>query len=231
MKKYTHLFFDLDHTLWDYERNSEATLLQLYDEYNLLQVASFSASDFVKCFTKTNDQLWDRFHSGQIDQDYIREKRFPQIFKEFDQEFDFSKRMSDEYIGRCPSMGYIFPGALELLDHLNGRYELHIITNGFADIQDIKLSTTGLENYFGEIVISGNTGFRKPQKEIFQYALDKTGADHRSSIMIGDSIESDIQGAKNANMDQVLFNPKSTPHSEQVTYEIKELMQLKDLGF
>jgi putative hydrolase of the HAD superfamily len=231
LKNYSHLFFDLDHTLWDYERNSQATLAELYDKYGIKLKSDINQEDFVTEFTSVNDQLWDDYHSGKIDQAFIRRHRFVKIFKNLGYEFSFTAEISLEYINECPKKGFTLPGAIELLDHLHGKYEMLIITNGFEDIQHIKMSTTGLDKYFRHIIISGHTGFRKPEKEIFHHALEISGGEPSSSIMIGDSLESDIRGAKNVPMDQVYFNPNGFKHNEDITFEIRDLLEMKELGF
>jgi len=230
LKRYTHLFFDLDHTLWDYNRNSAIILEQLYIKYRLSKTTDFTIEQFLECFHETNEELWDRFHVGEISKEDIRVSRFETVFKKLgDYRFLFTKEFSDEFIRECPAKGHVIPGALELLDYLSGVYELHIITNGFEDIQHIKLSTTGLEQYFDKIFISGIVGYRKPERGIFIHALNKTGGLPVTSLMIGDSLEGDIKGAKSVPMDQVYFNPKRKPHTEDVTHEIQELLELKYL--
>ncbi len=231
MSNYKHLFFDLDHTLWDYERNSEATLRLLYDQFALSQSSLFTIDEFIRKFTEVNERLWDLYHIGKINQDHIRKERFRIVFNSLRLEFDSIEEFSTEYIAECPKMGMTLPGAIELLEHLTGNYELHIITNGFVDIQDIKLKTSGLDKYFDQVIISGHTNYRKPDREIFLHAMSETNAQPETSIMIGDSLESDIRGAKNVPMDQVFFNPKMTSHQEEVTYEISNLLEMKALGF
>lgn len=231
MKKYSHLFFDLDHTLWDYERNSEATLRILYDQFSLNQNSTFSIEEFILKFTEVNEKLWDLYHIGKIGQDDIRKERFKSVFNSLGLNFDGTEEFSAEYIAECPKMGATLPGAIELLEYLSGTYKLNIITNGFVDIQEIKLNTSGLYKYFDKIVISGHTDYRKPDREIFLHALNETNGKPETSVMIGDSLESDIRGAKNVPMDQVFFNPKKTTNSEEVTYEINHLLELKTLGF
>ena len=127
-------------------------------------------------------------------------------------------------------MGHVIPGALEILEYLGSSYRMHIITNGFSDIQHIKLSTTGLEKYFDQIIISSVTQYRKPDKEIFDLAFERAGASPESSLMIGDSLISDMKGAKNALVDQVYYNPNRIPHNEEITYEIHHLSELKEIG-
>ena len=182
-------------------------------------------------FKLVNDQLWNLYHSGQIDQGHIRKERFKSIFSSLGFEFDATNDLSTEYIAECPKMGNTLPGAIELLEHLIENYQLSIITNGFAEIQHTKLSASGLDKYFDEIIISSHTNFRKPDREIFLHALEKARAHSKSSIMIGDNLESDIRGAKNVPMDQVFFNPKEIRHDEEVTFEITSLLELKTMGF
>ena len=128
-------------------------------------------------------------------------------------------------------MGNTIDGAIELLESLQTKYELHIITNGFPEVQYVKLSTSGLDSFFGEVVISSHTAYRKPDKRIFDHALGLTNGKANTSVMVGDSLESDILGAKNVPMDQVFFNPKMISHDVEVTYEIKALSEMITFGF
>ncbi|MEQ9425508.1 MAG: YjjG family noncanonical pyrimidine nucleotidase [Cyclobacteriaceae bacterium] len=230
MKRYTHVFFDLDHTIWDYERNSVATLTDLYDRYKLNEQTDQTLQSFIKTFSIVNDELWHGFHLGTISKDEIRERRFHQVFNQMGMNnVEFIPEFSNAYIKECPTKGFVIPGAIELLDYLKGKYQLHIITNGFEDIQHIKMSTTGMDKYFDEIIISGLVGYRKPQRQIFNIALERTGGRRKSSIMIGDNLNSDVIGARNAEIDQVYFNPNALEHQERITYEIRELIELKGI--
>ncbi len=228
MTKYKHLFFDLDHTLWDYERNSRDTLKDLYEEYDLVNLNKFSLSQFVKQFEKTNYKLWDQFNQGHIDKDFIRKKRFSKIFESFGlTSDDVPASLSDNYLNSCPQKTKVIPFSFEVLDYLKDKYHLHILTNGFSIVQNKKLNASKLAPYFNLVIDAESTAFKKPQIEIFDYAISKSKAIKQECIMIGDNLKTDIIGAKNAVVDQVYFNPKSLSHQIEVTYEVKCLSELK----
>lgn len=230
MKKYKHLFFDLDHTLWDYENNSRDTLTDLYATFELNKFNKFSVHIFLDKFEEINNHLWQLFNQGKIDKDYIRSERFAKIFEALGlQKKDVPDSFGDLYLSFCPAKSKVIPFAYEILDYLKDRYQLHIITNGFNDIQMTKLNSSRLTPYFTVVVDSDSTGFKKPQKEIFLHAMEKTKASIEDCIMIGDNLLTDILGAKNAAMDQVYFNPNAQLHQVDVTYEVSSLQELKQI--
>ncbi len=189
MKKYTHILFDLDHTLWDFEANSTETLRELYEEHALARagVPSFGIYDNDLAFT-----------------------------------------LSDSYIARCPAKNNLIPYAEDMLHYLaNTGYKLHILTNGFYETQMTKLTGTGLISYFDQVITSETAGCTKPDERIFHKMLQHARAIHSDCLMIGDNLEVDIKGARNASIDQVYFNPAGTKHGEQVTYEIACLSEIE----
>ena len=221
-----HLFFDLDHTLWDYETNSAETLSELWQKYELnnYQVA---LDDFLKTFSTINDKMWDDFHEGIINKDTIRIERFPKIFRALDIEVNAkASAMQTDYINVCPTKPYLVDGVSELLDLVDGNYELHIITNGFDEIQGTKLISGGIEKYFNHIISSGQVGFQKPDKRIFDFALDLAQATAADSLMIGDNPVSDIKGAHMAGIDQVFYNPHGMACPVTPTMEVKSMREL-----
>ena len=143
-----HLFFDLDHTLWDYETSSEETLKELWNQYDL-NAHGVQLNNFLEKFSEVNGQLWDRFHAGEIDKDVIRKDRFPTIYSELSiNDNSSASDIQNDYINVCPTKSYLIDGAMELLESLKGRYELHIITNGFEEIQGTKLKSGGIGHFF-----------------------------------------------------------------------------------
>ncbi|MEN8250807.1 MAG: YjjG family noncanonical pyrimidine nucleotidase [Bacteroidota bacterium] len=222
-----HLFFDLDHTLWDYESCSAETLTELWTDYQL-ESKGVVLNNFLKKFEKVNANLWDQFHAGEIDKDVIRNDRFPTIFDELEiQDNGMANEMQHDYITVCPTKPHLIDGAKELLDYLEGRYKLHIITNGFDEIQGVKLNSGGLSHYFDVIVTSSMANSQKPNKQIFDYAVNKAGATIKESLMIGDNPESDIEGAYLAGIDQVFYNPNNFKCPITPTLEIRSLLELK----
>ena len=230
MKKYHHIFFDLDHTLWDFEKNSAETLADLYRQYGLMAFDLFSESRFIEKFKQVNGHLWDLYNAGKIDKGEIRERRFITIFTDLGLTPEqIPADFGQVYLQSCPKKSHIIPYAIETLDYLQRKYALHIITNGFDDVQDIKLTSANIKKYFQEIVTSESVGFKKPEKEIFEYALDVSKAEVSSSIMVGDNLHTDIKGARGINMDQIYFNPNDLSHRENVTYEVNCLSELSNI--
>ena len=225
-KNKKHLFFDLDHTLWDYETSSDETLKELWTQYNL-HAHDVPLNNFLEKFSEVNGQLWDRFHAGEIDKDVIRQDRFPTIYSELSINDNSSvSDIQNDYINVCPTKSYLIDGALELLESLDGRYELHIITNGFEEIQGTKLKSGGISHFFDKVITSGMAGSQKPEREIFDYSLAQAKAAATESLMIGDNPISDIHGAYLAGIDQVFYNPDGLDCPITPTLEIKSLKEL-----
>jgi len=230
LKKYTHFFFDLDHTLWDFEKNSRQALEELYDDYNLKRYEIFTKEDFLATFDKVNKRLWHRYSNGHITSKKLRAERFDLIFYELKLPVRHIPRdMSEVYLLTSPKKSNVFPFTHETLDYLEQHYNLHIITNGFDDVQEIKMQSAALSKYFDKIVTSETTKHKKPQREIFEYALEISDAKAEDSIMVGDNLKADIIGARNAGIDQVFFNPDKNHHTESVTFEISCLSEMQKL--
>jgi putative hydrolase of the HAD superfamily len=226
--KYKHIFFDLDHTLWDFDKNSSETLEELFEEYKLDQFSNIRRQDFAKFFQEHNHNLWDQYNKGLISREDIRRDRFKKIFTALEIDaLNLADHIGNEYLRICPSKQALFPYAYEMLGYLKEKYILHIITNGFHDVQFVKIKSSGLSDFFIEVITSERAGYKKPEKEIFDYALNLTKSLCNECIMVGDSLEADIIGARNASIDQVFFNPFTKEHNEDVTHEIKCLSDLK----
>ncbi len=229
-KNYRHIFFDLDHTLWDYEKNAGEVLYDLYDEFSFATNADFTAKHLVETFHEVNDYLWDQHDKGLINKYHIRTHRFPNVFDRLGHSINEAeaKDFGTKYITRCPSKPHTMPFAHEVLDYLKSKYILHIITNGFQNMQQMKMDSAGISHYFDQLFISEEVGAKKPDLRIFDHALASTGASSDEALMIGDNLIADIGGARNARWDQVYFNPKQIPHQQEVTYEIQTLNQLQE---
>jgi YjjG family noncanonical pyrimidine nucleotidase len=230
MAKYKCIFFDLDHTLWDYETNSMQTLQELFLQYKLESKGIRVFDEFFQTFRSVNLSLWDLYDTGKITSDVIRKDRFRQIldaFGAYDEEL--SDNLSTDYLNLCPSKCNVMPGALETLQYLSDQYRLTVVTNGFDEIQHIKLASGGMDQYFDHVITSQKAGHRKPSREIFDYALKLNGASHYEAIMIGDNLITDIAGAKNASIDAVLFNPLRIVHDTKVHHEISDLQELRQI--
>lgn len=224
---YSTIFFDLDHTLWDYETNARETLTELYDQHRLHELGVNAFDEFLNNFKAVNQQLWHLYDHGKITSEVIRSERFKQILEKSGIKHDeLSLVLSEQYLNECPRKGHLMPHALEALDYLSDRYALTIITNGFEDIQRIKILSSKIESFFDHIVTSQKAGYKKPAPEIFHYAMSMNGIDSSACIMIGDNLLTDIAGAKNASIDTVLFNPDGLDHEAVVNHEIRSLKEL-----
>jgi putative hydrolase of the HAD superfamily len=231
MRHYQYLFFDLDHTLWDFDANSRNTLEELYHTLGLKERGVNDFDLFHKNYLVHNDKLWERYRNGFIKVDELRWKRMWLSLIDFkigDEEL--ARNMGSLFLDLLPTRNLLFPHALEILDWLNSRnYQLHLITNGFEKTQYSKLKNSGIDKYFGEMITSEVSGSLKPHKEIFEYAFQKTGAQKEKSIMIGDSIEVDIQGALNAGIDQVFVNHLQLAPVIKPTFTIGSLKELENI--
>ncbi|MBI3512004.1 MAG: noncanonical pyrimidine nucleotidase, YjjG family [Bacteroidetes bacterium] len=228
--KYRHIFFDLDRTLWDMEKNARETLAELFFRYELDQKGIQSANEFIFHYNRYNDLLWDRYRRKIIDKSTLRALRFKQTFAHFGiHDRNLSAIFDTEYITEAPKKRNLVPGAKELLDALRDDFSLHIITNGFHETQLHKINHSGLEEYFNHVITSEGCGHTKPDKKIFFHALQMTGAKKEEAIMIGDDLAVDIVGAREAGWDQVFFNPSRGKHSEEVTYEIALLEEMNGI--
>ncbi len=230
MSKYKHVFFDLDHTLWDYDANATDSLYELYERYDFYSLGVFGKSDLARTFFEVNYELWDLYNEHKIHRADIRKRRFPAIFERLGAMVeDMPKNLETEYVALCPTKDKTFKHAHAVLDYLSGKYNLHVITNGFDDIQETKLKSSGIRAYFDVIVTSETANNRKPSKEIFELALNLSNAQVQESIMIGDNLGSDIQGAINVGMDHIWFNPHGTKTDKPIQHEIENLLQLKTI--
>ncbi len=229
MKKYNHIFFDLDNTLWDFERNSREVLNELYHKYRLNELGVPSAEFFIRKYQERNIMMWEQYQFGKIDKETLRDKRFELTFWDMGLDAELTPpELAKDYISITPKRNYLFPHAHEVLSYLQQKYTLHIITNGFQEAQYIKLDSADLSKYFSEIIISEHTGFKKPDVNIFYHAAEKANAKAVECLMVGDGLEVDVIGARNAGWDAVYFNPDKVEHRESVTYEISSLDELKN---
>ena len=228
MKK--HIFFDLDHTIWDFDRNAEETLNELYHTHKLQELGLLSCSDFILKYTENNHQLWADYHLGKITKEFLRVERFSKTFIQLGIHPDsVPHQFEDDYVSISPTKTNLFEAAEEVLAYLQQKYSLHIISNGFKETTLTKMNLSNLNPYFENVIISEDVGVNKPNPQIFEYALDKAKATKAESIMIGDSLEADIYGALNFGMEAIFFNPlekeKPVDVAKQITH-LKELMLL-----
>jgi len=231
--KYKHIFFDLDHTLWDFEANASLVLEELYHNHGLLNRGVHSYEDFYKNFSIHNDKLWDRFRKGFINRNELRVKRFRMTLLDFKIGDDkLCEIMGAQFLELLPTKTLLFPHAKEVLEYLAAKnYPMHLITNGFELTQLHKMRSSGIDHFFTHVITSESAGSLKPYREIFDFAVTQAAATVDSSIMIGDGLEIDVLGAQNVGMDQVYFNPLCVECESKVipTYTIRSLHELKEI--
>ena len=223
-KKIKHIFFDLDHTLWDFDKNSKHTFEKIFIDNEI----DLHIDVFLDCYIPINTNYWKLYRENNISKDKLRYGRLNDTFKalQLDVSTKIIYKLSDAYIEELPLDNHLFDGALHILDYLTEKYQLHIITNGFEEVQYKKLKNN-IDGFFNTITNSEMAGVKKPNQKIFQLAINKARTDFDSSIMIGDNLEADILGALNIGMDAILFNYHkiSVPNG---IISVDKLNQLKD---
>jgi putative hydrolase of the HAD superfamily len=234
--KYRHLFFDLDHTLWDFEANARATLMELHVALKLGERGVNDFDAFHKNYLAHNERLWEKYRNGQIRQEDLRTKRMSLSLLDFKiADDELAKNMSVRFLDLLPTRTILFPYTKEILGYLtDSGYILHLITNGFEITQHSKLKYSGLSPFFKEVITSEGSNSLKPHKEIFEFAFRKTNAFRHESIMIGDTIDVDILGAFNAGIDQVHVNhltKEAIPVVDKKlpTYTVYSLKELENI--
>jgi putative hydrolase of the HAD superfamily len=222
-----HIFFDLDHTIWDFDRNAQETLTDLYHEYGLAELGLASCETFIETYTANNQLLWSAYHLGQITKETLRAERFHKTFiqlgiapERVPHEFE------SDYVRISPTKRNLFEGSERVLAYLQKKYTLHIISNGFKETTLTKMSLCNLNPYFSNVFISEDVGVNKPDKAIFEFALQKAGAGKQESIMIGDSLEADIRGAQDFGIKAIFFNPLNKEKPADVEWQITHLEEL-----
>ena len=224
---YQHLFFDLDHTLWDFERNSHLALEQLFDELELQAQTGSSFSDFIAEYRVQNEKMWKLYREGAIGKNELRSERFHCTLKKWEiNDRELATEIDRQYLNLAPTLPHLIEGTIELLENLREDYQLHLITNGFIDATHTKITNSGLAPYFRLVMSSEELGVNKPDAAIFIESLKRTGAQRNNSLMIGDSLHSDILGARNCGIDQIYFNPEVEKHDYKVTCEVNHLAEI-----
>ena len=227
---YKHLFFDLDHTLWDFDRNSAESIAEIYETHRLQDRGVVSADVFSEAFIRINRKLWADYDRNLIAHEYIREHRFPLVFNALGvADRAGCAELNTDYLRLLPQKAHLTESAREILDHLKGRYQMHIITNGFAEIQAVKMASADIAHYFGHVVTTQSANAKKPDPRIFEYALQASGAHMPESLMLGDNYEADIVGATVVGLDTVFYNPGRELVPVAATYTIQHWRELKTI--
>jgi len=221
-----HLFFDLDHTLWDFDKNSAFAFDAIFKN----QGFDISLQDFLNIYIPRNQHYWKLYQVNQISHEDLRYCRLKDVFDALQIKISDKviHQLSEDYITYLPEYNHLFDGAIELLDYLKPKYQLHIITNGFSQVQDKKLTNSNIGHYFETITNSEMAGQKKPNPIIFDYALSVAKASKEESIMIGDSFEADVLGALDFGIDAIYFNENKNEVKHDV-YQVNHLLELKNI--
>ncbi|MBU2526336.1 MAG: YjjG family noncanonical pyrimidine nucleotidase [Bacteroidetes bacterium] len=226
MKNITDVFFDLDHTLWDFDKNSRLAFDGIFNKRNI----ALSLDVFLRHYERINEHYWKIYREEKISSEDLRFHRLKDTFEamQFAWTPSLIDELSEEYLQELTSHHHLIDGALDVLNYLKPKYKLHIITNGFDQVQSRKINGSGIKPYFETITTSEMAGAKKPHATIFEYALGKAKTPAHQSVMIGDNLEADIDGALQFGMHAVFFQIKETTPSPK-THSITQLSALKNL--
>lgn len=225
-----HVFFDLDRTLWDFNANSREELANLWKTYNLHQKGISLPEEFIKIYEKVNEECWAKYRKKEITKEELRGKRFEDTLAYFGiNEAGLAEKIGASYIKNSPQRTILVEGTLDLLAYLKKKYKLHVITNGFNEVQHLKLNNCNLTPFFEKVITSDEVGVLKPNPEVFEYALEKANAKNTESIYIGDSLKIDVEGAINVGMQAIFFNPNKKVHSLDILGDVTTLKEIKNI--
>ncbi|MDT0644804.1 YjjG family noncanonical pyrimidine nucleotidase [Zunongwangia sp. F363] len=218
-----HVFFDLDHTLWDFDKNSELAFGDIFKKWNL----GLGVQDFLKVYSSINLKYWELYRNNKVSKEVLRYGRLKDSFDilNFEANDDLVNSLADDYIEYLPKNNHLLLGTVEILEYLKSSYKIHIITNGFEEVQRKKMATSGILEYFHTITTSEEAGVKKPHSLIFKKALEKSAASAENSVMIGDNYEADIIGAENAGLHSIYFDY----HQNTTTAAMRQIKTLKEL--
>jgi putative hydrolase of the HAD superfamily len=229
-KNYKHIFIDLDKTIWDFESNTQLTFREIFEKYNLKSLGVQNLDSFFKVYSRINDQLWALYRENKIIKEKLNIQRFEMTLQEFGiDNLILATHIAEDYVTLSPLKTILFPHSHEALGYLKTKYALHIITNGFEELQQQKLDICDLRKYFNTITTSEEAGVKKPETAIFELALKKANARVDESLMIGDDLEVDVAGAQGIGMDTLFFNPDRLEHDDNPDHEVhswKEVMKI-----
>ena len=225
-----HIFFDLDRTLWDFETNSHEELVNLYHVHKLHQRGISLQNEFIKVYKKINHQCWEDYRKNLITKEKLRSERFMKTLLHFGiDDKKLANELGDDYVHNSPNRTILIDGAIDLLEALKDHFHMHIITNGFEEVQWVKLRNSKLLPYFKEVITSEAVGVKKPDPKIFQFAVEKANTTVVESVMIGDDLKTDIIGAIQVGMKCIYYNPHGNVNKYPVWREVKSLLKIKEI--
>ncbi|MCL7763688.1 YjjG family noncanonical pyrimidine nucleotidase [Polaribacter sp. Z014] len=225
MKNIQHVFFDLDHTLWDFEKNSDLAFQKVFTKHSIL----VSIDSFLTVYKPLNFKYWKLYREEKVTKEELRYGRLKKSFDALN--YTISDDLIDEiainYLEFLPHFNHLFDGTFEILDYLKRKYTLHIITNGFDEVQHKKMMSSNIYHYFDKIITSESVGVKKPNAKVFNYALELANADKSNSVMIGDNLEADIEGAINVGMQAIYCNFENNSFNNNELISVKTLLEIK----
>ena len=226
---YTTLFFDLDHTLWDFEKNSKISLETNFQEFRFERFFD-SFEQFFALYHEKNKELWALYRKNEITKDFLTKERFLFPLKKVGAESEeLALQFGEKYLETLARQTHLIEGCLETLEYVKGKYQLYVLSNGFREVQYKKLKNSQILHFFDGVILSDDIGINKPDIRLFQHALHRAKCDARACAFVGDDWEADIVGAKNAGIDQVFFNPQRRKTPFAATYDIKKLIKIKEI--
>ena len=227
---YRNLLIDLDDTLWDIHQNGKECLQEIYHDYKYNNYYP-TFDDYYNVYMPGNNRLWAQYRQGKIKKDELIVERF--LFPVRDFGIDdpvYAKKLSDDFLERTTRKTLLIDGTIDLLEYLKPKYRMHILSNGFREVQYKKIKNSGLKGYFDKIILSEDAEINKPHPDMFNYALMNTNSRRDQTLMIGDSWDADIVGAYNSKIDQIWFNPAGDePAGFEPTHTVKHLSEIKEI--
>lgn len=231
MTKYQHIFFDLDNTLWDFDKSSILAFDKIYEIFNLINYGIPNAKDFHKTYFDHNNRLWEQYRQGKIDKEFLKTERFRLPLNDYGIVNEkLAIDLGESYTDLAARLVALVPNTMETLTYLKEKnYKIHLITNGFLEVQSIKMKASGLDMMIDSSFVSEVVGFKKPDHRIFHHAINEVGGSIENSVMIGDDLSVDIIPAKEIGMTHIYFNRKKISHNEKLDYEIYDLIEICDI--
>lgn len=231
MTRYQHIFFDLDNTLWDFDKSSILAFDKIFEIFNLINYGIPSAKDFHKTYFDHNNRLWDLYRKGIIDKDFLKIERFRLPLNDYGiADEKLATDLGESYTDYAARLVALVPNTMEVLNYLKEKnYKIHLITNGFLEVQSIKMQASGLDKMIDSSFVSEVVGFKKPDHRIFHHAMKQVGGNIENSVMIGDDLSVDIIPAKEIGMTHIYFNRKRITHNETLDHEIENLIEIKEI--